>query len=160
MRGVRFTTGFVVLLGVLCSTSAAVAGSDELAAHVDGWEKAFNAGDLAGIVALYTEDARLLPPNAGLAEGSEAIREIFGGWIESGMKGDLETVETGVDGDLGYRVGTYTVETADGSVADRGKFIEIWERVGGEWKITNDIWNSSMPAPESEDSDGGDPAGD
>jgi ketosteroid isomerase-like protein len=31
---------------------------------------------------------------------------------------------------------------------DSGKFIEVWRRQGdGSWKIADDIFNSSLPAP-------------
>jgi ketosteroid isomerase-like protein len=29
---------------------------------------------------------------------------------------------------------------------DSGKFIVVWRREKGGWKLTLDIWNSSMPA--------------
>jgi ketosteroid isomerase-like protein len=34
----------------------------------------------------------------------------------------------------------------DGKVADRGKYVVIWKRVGGEWKLHRDIWTTSLPA--------------
>jgi len=27
-----------------------------------------------------------------------------------------------------------------------GKYVVIWKRDGGQWKIHRDIWNTSMPA--------------
>jgi len=48
-------------------------------------------------------------------------------------------------GDIGYRVGVYSLLAPDGAVVDRGKYVETWRKVDGEWKISNDIWNSNMP---------------
>ena len=42
----------------------------------------------------------------------------------------------------------------DGELADRGKFIEIWRLVDGEWKITNDIFNSDLPAQADDSGEG------
>jgi hypothetical protein len=33
----------------------------------------------------------------------------------------------------------------DGSHADHGSYMAAWRQVDGEWKISRDIWNSSMP---------------
>lgn len=110
------------------------------------WEAALNAGDVDAIAELYTEDCRLMPPNGELEIGREAVREEFSGMIAAGLAGRLETTEAVTAADIGYRVGTYTLTTADGAVVDRGKYIETWRNEGGVWKIANDIWNSDVPA--------------
>jgi ketosteroid isomerase-like protein len=123
--------------------------SPEIAARSDLWEQAFNAGDVEGLVDLYTEDARVMPPNAESGTGHAAVETIFGGMIEAGLTGKLETIETVASGDLGHRVGAYTVLSSEGEEIDRGKFVETWQRVAGEWKMTADIWNSDLPAAEA-----------
>jgi ketosteroid isomerase-like protein len=120
--------------------------SAELAARADEWQVHFSSGNVDGVADLYAEDARLLPPNGEMRQGPAAIRAELEGMIEAGLTGTLETVEAMTAGDLGYRVGTFTLDAADGSQADRGKFIEIWRRIDGEWKITNDIYNSDLEA--------------
>jgi ketosteroid isomerase-like protein len=35
---------------------------------------------------------------------------------------------------------------ANGSVADAGKYIVIWKKDGGTWKLHRDIWTTSPPA--------------
>ena len=65
--------------------------------------------------------------------------------IDSGLVLELETIEATVSGDVGYNFGTFTLHTPDGRLEDRGKFIEIWRLVDGEWKISNDIFNSDLP---------------
>jgi ketosteroid isomerase-like protein len=144
MRKLNFAALLVIIAAAACYPPAAQESS-ELAAKADAWETALNAGDVDAIVALYTEDCRLMPPGAALVEGHAAVREIFGGMIDAGITGELETVEAMVAGDLGYRVGTYTLMTVEGMEVDRGKYIEVWRQVGGEWKITNDVWNSDLP---------------
>jgi hypothetical protein len=32
-----------------------------------------------------------------------------------------------------------------GHVIDKGKYVEIWKKENGEWKIYADIWNTSLP---------------
>lgn len=111
------------------------------------WEDALNAGDVDTLVSLYTDNARVLPPNAELAAGAEAVRAEFGAMVDAGLAGDLTSIETRQAGDIGYNVGIYTLVGPDGGSVDRGKFIEIWRRgADGQWRISNDIWNSDLPA--------------
>jgi hypothetical protein len=52
-------------------------------------------------------------------------------------------------GDSAYEVGKYTLGGEGGQVMNQGKYIVIWKKQGGEWKLYRDIWNTSMPAPGS-----------
>jgi uncharacterized protein (TIGR02246 family) len=117
------------------------------------WQAAMNAGDAAGLAALYAEDARLMPPNAEATIGRDAIKATFGGMIESGAKVELNVMETKSTGDIAYNVGAYKI-SAGGEVTDQGKYIEVWHRgADGAWLMTNDIWNSNLPAAVASHSD-------
>jgi uncharacterized protein (TIGR02246 family) len=138
-------------LAVLLAATAACAPqgsqpSPALETLGEQWEAALNAGDVDAVAAFYTEDCRLMPPNGELEIGREAVREEFNGMIAAGLGGQLETIEAVTAADIGYRVGTFTITSADGTVVDRGKFMETWRNEDGSWKIANDIWNSDMPA--------------
>lgn len=155
MRGIRLAALSMMVVVVACAPPAAQESPDvavkaqESPDHVAKaavWEQNFNAGDIDGIVALYTEDARLLPPDAEMSQGLDAVRATFGGLIDAGLTGTLNTTEAMVAGDIGYRFGTFSLQAPDGSEAYRGKYMEIWRQVGGEWKISADIWNSDQPA--------------
>jgi uncharacterized protein (TIGR02246 family) len=109
---------------------------------------AFNRGDAAGVAALYTEDAQLLPPNAGVMAGKEAIQAFWQGAMDMGIQSaQIETGEVERHGDTAIEVSKYTLGGAGGQQLDQGKFIVIWKQEGGQWKLHRDIFNSSMPAP-------------
>jgi ketosteroid isomerase-like protein len=59
----------------------------------------------------------------------------------------IEIVEVEGHGDTAIEVSTFTLHAQGGEELDAGKFIVIWKRVGGEWKLHRDIYNSSVPAP-------------
>ena len=146
MRSVNLATALMVI-AVLASCAPAPQGaqdSPEIATGSRAWNEALNAGDIESVAALYTQDARILPPNAEMATGHEAVREIFGGMIDAGLGGSLTTVEAKASGDIGYHVGNYVLEAADGTMVDKGKFIETWKLVDGSWKISNDMFNSDL----------------
>jgi uncharacterized protein (TIGR02246 family) len=109
---------------------------------------AIGKGDAAAIAQLYTTNAQTFPPNGEIANGRDAIQEMWQGEIDSGMKGaTFKTLEVETFGDTAYEVGTYEITGDGGKHLDHGKYIVVWKREGGSWKLHRDIWNSSMPAP-------------
>ena len=119
------------------------------------WMAAFNDADADELASLYAEDAVMLPPNAPALFGRDAIRASFREeFAAGGLKAEIEALETVVEGDLAYVAGRYRVWTGDGTLVDRGKYVEIWRAVDGQWLISRDIHNSSLPAeaaaPENE----------
>jgi len=116
------------------------------------WGEAFNAGEVDRIVALYAEDAVVMPPNAPAVSGSAAIREFMAAFVAEAKAGGLMMGlgETGggVSGDLGWHSGTYAVTNAAGVAVETGKWVETWRRAGGEWRMIRDIWNTdAAPTP-------------
>jgi uncharacterized protein (TIGR02246 family) len=146
MRRFHPATLLIVLAAGACYPSGSQESS-ELAAFSAVFANALNDGDIEALAQMYTEDARLMPPNSEMMMGRDAVRMMFGGMYEAGVRVELETVEAMVSGDMGYRVGTYRLTGPDGSFVDKGKYIEIRKNVGGEWLITNDTWNSDLPEP-------------
>ncbi len=135
---------FLMMMG--CNQAPMSADPSVLSARTEAFEAALNAKDIDALVMIYTSDARLLPPNGEMTTGRDAARAIFGGMIDAGISGDLTSIDAKVSGDMGYDVGTYTLLDGD-TVVDTGKFIEIFHRGDdGAWLITNDIWNSDVPA--------------
>jgi uncharacterized protein (TIGR02246 family) len=108
---------------------------------------AFGRGDAAGLAALYTEDGQVLPPNSQVVEGHDAVQGFWQAVMDMGIKGArLETVEAEGHGDTAVEVGRFELLGEGEQVLDRGKYVVIWKRDGGEWKLHRDIFNSSQPA--------------
>jgi len=115
------------------------------------FETAFNAGNADDIVAFYTDDAVLLPPNSDTMTGATGIRGTFGPLIGAKANMDLNTDRIVQSCDVAYEYGTYTMRWngPDGTpMNDRGKFVTIWRKMpNGDWKIAVDTFNTSMPPP-------------
>jgi ketosteroid isomerase-like protein len=105
----------------------------------------YNKGDAAGLAAMYAGGARVLPPNAAAVPNDQGILDLWRSFINSGAKLSLATTFVEGRGDLAYEVGTYSITAADGG-KDTGKFVVVWKRQNGAWKIAADIWNSDLPA--------------
>ena len=143
-------TKFSVVLLIVAVAACAPQGAQpnpEIAASSAQWEEALNTGDIEKLASYYTDDCQLLPPNGAMAQGKDAVRAVFGAMISAGLSGETVVTEATSAGDLGYKIGTFSIFAPDGTVIDRGKFIETWRKTADGWKISNDIWNSDNPPP-------------
>ena len=115
------------------------------------WLKAFNGGDASGVAQLYNVDARLMPPNAEILEGRDAIEAFVKEFVQTRAQLSFDLVTVHESADMCAVVGRYEMEIpVPGADAqkDSGKFIEVWTRQSdGSWAIAEDIFNSSLPAP-------------
>lgn len=101
------------------------------------------------MAALYTVEGQLLPPNAATMSGHQAIEAFWQGAMDMGIKSaQIETGEVEAHGDTAIEVSGYELYGGEGQVLDKGKFIVIWKRENGKWKLHRDIFNSSMPPPQ------------
>ena len=105
-----------------------------------------NAGNVAGVAELYTEDAALMPPGAARLDGRDAIQQYWQGLLDAGV-GDisLATQEVEDAGDSAVEVGLISATApgdGDARVSLTGKSIVIYRRDGGgNWRLHRDIWN-------------------
>jgi ketosteroid isomerase-like protein len=109
---------------------------------------AFGQKNAAALAKLYTKGGELFPPGSEVVPGQTAIQAFWQGALDMGLAGvTLDTVEVEAHRDTAIEVGKYTLLTADGQVADAGKYVVIWKIEGRSWKLHRDIWNSSQPSP-------------
>jgi len=82
--------------------------------------------------------------------GSEAIlSDLKHGKENGGAKIKVGITSAETMGDMAYGTGTYELIREDGTTLDKGKWMNVSKKVNGSWKFQCDIWNSSMPLPES-----------
>jgi ketosteroid isomerase-like protein len=107
----------------------------------------YSSGDADGLAALYTRDGEIMPPNAAIAKGAEDLKKLFKSfWDEGATTIKLDTVEVEGSGGLAYEVGKYALSGNAGDI-DHGKYIVVWKKVSGQWKLHRDIFNSDVAAP-------------
>ena len=87
-----------------------------------------------------------------MMQGKEALRGLFTGYIDAGMKTlDLETVDVVEAGDVVVEVGRYVMgiePPGAGLIEDRGKYLGVFRRQpSGDLKLIIDTFNSDAPAP-------------
>jgi uncharacterized protein (TIGR02246 family) len=106
---------------------------------------AFNKGDMAALGQMYTDDAYLLPPGAEIVKGRAGIQTF---WTNAAAAiGDLKLTTVDVKplgSDAAREVGTFTLKTkGDKPQEVAGKYVVVWEKTGGQWKLATDIWNAN-----------------
>ena len=127
--------------------------ADDVRGAIEAQNRAFGdaarAGDAAAIGALYTEDGRVLPPNAAPVIGTAGLVEFWGGVLASGISGIVLTTEevSYAGGETATEFGSAVLSADDGSVADEAKYAVLWKRTPAGWRMHRDIWNSNRPSP-------------
>jgi uncharacterized protein (TIGR02246 family) len=144
-----FAVGLATLALALPLTASAQTGDAALRAQIakvdQAWEKAYNAGDAAALTALYTKDAKVMPPGADAASGTKALQALFAADVKQGAKMALTQKDVTGFGDYALETGTFVATSADGKHLDHGSFMTFLKKADGGWKIYRDTWNSSMP---------------
>ena len=134
-----------LILGIVLSFASRSALADEVRDAVEASNKAFIAaflrGDSAAISQLYTESAQVIAPGEPVAKGRTAIAAAWKKAIDSGVKDvSLTTLDLESAGDLAYETGTVQLVAKDGKVT-QARYVVVWKREGGHWKLHRDIWN-------------------
>ncbi len=103
-------------------------------------------GDSATVVGFYHADAKVLPPN--MPAGNRTTLGSMSKQLPAmGVKSFTLKVSD-VSGNADQVVETGTWEMGDGSKdIDNGKYIVVWKKENGNWKVWRDIWNSDNPPP-------------
>jgi uncharacterized protein (TIGR02246 family) len=130
----------------MSTTEAQTDAGAAIAAATAQFIEAFTRQDAAACARLYTEQGATLPPGADIAHGREAIQAVWQEAFDAGLTGfQVDSLEVESAGDLAYEVERYAMYAGD-EIADEGKYLLIWKREGGEWRIHRDMVNSSHPA--------------
>jgi uncharacterized protein (TIGR02246 family) len=114
----------------------------EIAAVNRKFEAAARNGDLDALASLYTSDAIVLPPDGPMVKGRENIKQMWGTVAQQlGLKDvRLDTLDLELAGETAYEVGEASLTLAGGHAVV--KFIVVWKRVEGQWRLHRDIWNT------------------
>jgi ketosteroid isomerase-like protein len=104
-----------------------------------------HARDAEGLSKLFTEDAKLMPPDKPIIEGRAAIEEYVKSSSEAqNLPTELQQIDLITGNDFAVRDGTLTQHLLDGSTQN-GTFMQLWKFEGTGWKLHRSVWNFSGP---------------
>ena len=148
MKNSKFTVLAFLLFAITLSCEVMHAQKDvssEIMEANENFMKLFEAGDVDAFITVYTDDARLLPPGSPVLTGSKNIKALWQGMMDSGVIPKLKTISAVRYGKIAVEEGEVEILVGD-EVVDRLKYMVVWKKVKGDWKLYQDIWNSSTPA--------------
>ena len=125
--------------------------AEVLAQIANQFSAAYMRADVEEMVSLYTDDAVIFPNNMDFIRGRDAIQKYWA--LGPGRRiilHKITPVEIRFSGDMAYDFGMYEISGSNDEVTwgpNYGKYVIVWKRVDGSWKMHVDIWNS-RPAPE------------
>ncbi len=149
----------LVLLAAACSpksetpssTAAAAAPAPLSAADLDSlkavdaaFAAGMNAKDTAAVLAVYADDAKLMPPDSPVLEG-DGIRQLIAGFIAGGASDFVLTSTTAYGiGDLAYMVGSASFKM--GGASETVKYTEVLRKgADGKWRYVVDMFSGIAP---------------
>jgi uncharacterized protein (TIGR02246 family) len=159
-RNARWTLPLIltVLMGACTSQpKAPTVDTGAATAAVDSLNQAFTAAvaarDTNAVANFYAPDAQVLAPGMPRADGRDSIRTFWAGLLRTpGLDLKITSSHPTVTqaGDMIIDVGSYAMNATDAKgkpIEDVGKYVTIFKKVDGEWKIIVDMVNSDKPGP-------------
>lgn len=138
MQKITFVIAFLVAF-----TAPALAQKARIEAANARWMELFNKGDFEGIAQLYTVDAVAFPPGSAIVRGRAAIGTMWKDMAQQVSNPKLITLEVKrLSPSTVREIGTFSLTTKGPSPRElSGKYLVLWQRVRGDWKLAADIWN-------------------
>ncbi len=115
------------------------------------FEEAITRGDAAACAAVYSDDAKILPPDSRPElTGKQAAQSLAQGIIDMGVKGvSLQTLEMVEMGDRAVERGAATIDIQGKGgemIQASAKFIVLWGlQADGTWKWQWNCFNFDAP---------------
>jgi ketosteroid isomerase-like protein len=114
--------------------------------------KAEEQRDLEGAMVLIAPHAVFQPPGLPAIEGDEAIRRFYEQhwftlpYVE--ISGQADTIVVAASGDLAYLDGRshLMLEISGEQVLSEGKYLGVWQRIEGHWRLVAMSWTANEPA--------------
>lgn len=108
--------------------------------------------DLEGAMAFIAPQAVFQPPGLAPVEGREAIRRFYEQqWFTlpyGEISGEARTIVVAASGDLAYLDGRshLVLEVSGEEVRSEGKYLAVWQRLEGQWRLVAISWTANEPA--------------
>jgi uncharacterized protein (TIGR02246 family) len=137
------------VLAVMLSAQAVPAqdARTEIEAANKKYDATFNQKDATGLTALYTADAKLVPPAKVVISGKDEIIKFWEKGFQGGFADHkIDIIEVKTFGNWAYQASHWSVTgpgKEGGRVPHEGKLVSILEKQpDGTWKIRLHTWNN------------------
>jgi ketosteroid isomerase-like protein len=129
----------------MTATITATTTTAEVTAAVAIFMDYVNRGDLANMLAMYSDEASILPPSGNSLYGRAAFTPFWQHMLEnvgfSNVRYSIEKLEQLAE-DTVAEMTQFQVDIA--GQATQGKYVVIWKKQQGQWKLHIDIFNVAI----------------
>jgi uncharacterized protein (TIGR02246 family) len=115
------------------------------------WLDLDKAHDSASQAELFDQDSVVIRENQEPVFGQAAIREMYAQYYEQNPElipdWSTERIEIAASGDLAVEYGNWNSSNGgpDGTDSDQGKYVTVYRKTGGTWKVASDTSVSTKP---------------
>jgi len=107
--------------------------------------------DVNKFAATFAPDAVMHMNGAPALKGEKSIRDAYTAMSAApGFNLKWQAATADVSGDMGFTTGTYEMAMTNAAglpATDKGKYVTVWKKVNGAWKVVADTPTSDAPAP-------------
>jgi ketosteroid isomerase-like protein len=108
----------------------------EIEIRLRTYEDYLKNGDSIALGEMYMLDAEIIPSTVG----RDNIIKAFGGMIRDSIIGTFETIHLWGNDQLLVEEGKGSWAHKNGAVLVNGRYLLVWQKDNGEWKIVRDTW--------------------
>jgi ketosteroid isomerase-like protein len=137
-----------VLLCAVSTFAQTSADQKAIVAADNAWIKAAQEKNVDKAVSFYADDAIVMPPGAPIANTPQQRRAVWQGLLsdpKSMLNFGRIKLEIAKSGDLACDIGWTEFKTTDAqgkTTTARGKYVVLWKKINGQWKVAADIVNA------------------
>jgi ketosteroid isomerase-like protein len=107
--------------------------------------KAHITKDSIAMVDIFTQDAKVFPPNSDAVIGRPAIAVLTSQYLKLDIK-EFSEETTAFYGNEDYLIDEGNYYFRYDNTIEKGKYLNVWRKEDGNWKIYTNMWNTNMPA--------------
>src|SRR5262245_31063472 len=131
---------------------ADLAGEEKAIREMDArWLKAAQTRDPSGEAAVFASDGVAYrvhnEPLVGPAAYQAFQTKFYAENPKASANWSTDMIRVAESGDLAIQTGEFhnTALGTTGDGEDRGRFVTVWKKTNGEWKVAHDIGSTTMP---------------
>lgn len=150
MKAQHFQLVVTILLGPLLGLALTGCGPREKPLPpevITALQLRYNENDAKGAAELFTEDGAVMTEFGDTIRGKTAIYDFLRNDLDRRLQYWTTSESSLATGDYGYDFGTLRIrDTAKGQDLETVKYMTLYRKVDGSWKIYRNIFNTSSLA--------------
>ena len=114
---------------------------------INGLQLHYNENDPAGAAALFTDDGAIMSEFGETVRGKTAINNFLKSELKKQLQYWVTSEGNAISGNIAYDHGSMRIrDTSSNRDRETAKYVTIFKKVNGTWKIYRTIYNTDSPS--------------